>query len=81
MLNFKIFALQLDQVAMNSILDELEEGDRFNILMFGGHVSVYEENGMIDATQRDIRKAKNYIKNRSPYGCKLFCSFIILFSV
>ncbi|XP_060566448.1 inter-alpha-trypsin inhibitor heavy chain H3-like [Ruditapes philippinarum] len=46
--------------AMYVILDELEEGDRFNIITFNGNSKQYKS-GMIDVTKDSLFKAKEFI--------------------
>ncbi|XP_045166399.2 inter-alpha-trypsin inhibitor heavy chain H3-like [Mercenaria mercenaria] len=59
--------LEQMQDAMYVILDELQEGDRFNILIFSSYTRTYQPN-MIDVTKDDIFKAKEFIKNIDPSG-------------
>ena len=57
------------QEAMYSILDEIKEGDRFNIITFGDMIKTYKPD-MIDATKQEILDAKTYTRGIDANGCK-----------
>ncbi|XP_060559991.1 inter-alpha-trypsin inhibitor heavy chain H3-like isoform X2 [Ruditapes philippinarum] len=52
--------------AMFIVLDELKEGDRFNIITFSQSAKTYKP-GMIDVTQREVLDAKTFTKGMT-YG-------------
>ncbi|XP_060559995.1 inter-alpha-trypsin inhibitor heavy chain H4-like [Ruditapes philippinarum] len=53
--------------AMFIVLDELKEGDRFNIITFCHDVKTYKP-GMIDVTQREVLDAKTFTKRITVNG-------------
>ncbi|KAL4227174.1 Inter-alpha-trypsin inhibitor heavy chain [Mactra antiquata] len=53
--------------AMYVILDELQEGDRFNIMLFNSDSNTYKP-GMIDATKNSVFEAKKYVKRIKASG-------------
>ncbi|XP_033746543.1 inter-alpha-trypsin inhibitor heavy chain H3-like [Pecten maximus] len=52
------------QAAMTEILDDLHEGDKFNIIEFDGDIQKWQD-GMsaVPVTQESIASAKQYVKN------------------
>ena len=63
------------QDAMFVILEELQEGDRFNIITFNGGAKPYKDE-MIDVTMTSLFKAKEFVSNIIAEGCKF--SFKVL---
>jgi hypothetical protein len=62
------------QDAMFIVLDELKEGDRFNIITFCHDVKTYKPD-MIDVTQREVLDAKTFTKRITVNGCMFVCLF------
>ncbi|XP_045166392.2 inter-alpha-trypsin inhibitor heavy chain H3-like [Mercenaria mercenaria] len=60
---------KIDQLkdAMYVVLDELQEGDRFNIITFSGNIYPYKSE-MVDVTKEDVFKAKEFIHSISANG-------------
>jgi hypothetical protein len=54
------------------VLDELKEGDRFNIITFSQSAKTYKP-GMIDVTQREVLDAKMFTKGMTYGGCMYVC--------
>jgi hypothetical protein len=61
---------------MYIILDELEEGDRFNFITFNSYIEKYKP-GMIDVTTTSLLKAKEFVNSIRSSGGK-FC-FILTY--
>lgn len=53
--------------AVLGILNDLHEGDRFNILKFSSSLSFYKESSVI-ANKKTVREAKIYVKNMVAAG-------------
>jgi Mg-chelatase subunit ChlD len=58
--------------AMNTILDDLREGDMFNIIKFSGIASSWST-AVREATPENIRDAKEYVKDIEVDGGKRNC--------
>lgn len=56
--------------ALIAILDELHEGDRFNMMEFNSRVSYWRKRGMVHATRRNVADAKRYINALRATGCE-----------
>ena len=75
--------LQLKQ-AMVSVLDELNEGDRINIMTFSSSTSFWQTE-MVEVTGPEvIEEAKVHVNSINPGGCKwlflnVFFFFLLLF--
>ncbi|XP_061684443.1 inter-alpha-trypsin inhibitor heavy chain H6 [Syngnathoides biaculeatus] len=48
--------------AMNTILEDLREGDHFNIVTFSDKVHTWKKGGTVPATRHNVRDAKVFIK-------------------
>ena len=55
---------------MLKILDELHEGDRFNIMVFGSTIEYWKPGIIATANRQTIRAAKEYIKQIGIRGCE-----------
>lgn len=62
---------------MYVILDDLLEGDRFNLLLFSSDTKLYSET-MTDVTKQSIFEAKKYVKQIDVEGCKI--AYLFLYS-
>lgn len=54
---------------MSKILHDLEEGDRFNIIIFSDDVKTFKKE-MVDVTPKSVSRAKNYVDSLYSSGCK-----------
>ena len=66
--------------ALRVILDDLKEGDRFNIVTFESNIRVWREM-MLDVTPTNIEVAKRFVDNMDTYSCKYNVSVINTFSI
>ena len=55
--------------ALIVILDDLNEGDRFNIVTFESNIRVWRD-AMLDVTPKTIEAAKRFVHNMDTYSCK-----------
>lgn len=55
--------------AMDIILSDMQEGDRFNILKFSSNVHKWQIS-MTEVSQKTISDARTFVRNMQPGGCK-----------
>ena len=66
---------------MESILDELNEGDRINILTFASSTSFWKTE-MVEITGPDvIEEAKAHVNSLTPGGCELVKNHPLIFLI
>ncbi len=56
--------------AMVTILDQLNEGDTYNIVTFRSSVKTWEANRMVPVTPTTIERGKSFSRNLQATGCK-----------
>ena len=57
--------------ALSTILDDLREGDMFNIITFSTSLKFWHDEGLLPATEENIRKAKEFIQAMEGDGGEL----------
>lgn len=67
--------------AMKEILDDLQDGDVFNIVQFSGNVSTWAPDVPArPVTPESIRSAKSFINGLTAEGC-MYIQSLIVFSL
>ena len=59
--------------ALRVILDDLKEGDRFNIVTFESNIRVWRDT-MLNVTPKKIEAAKRFVDKMEPLSCKCSAS-------
>uniref|UniRef100_A0A4W4HP70 Inter-alpha-trypsin inhibitor heavy chain family member 6 n=1 Tax=Electrophorus electricus TaxID=8005 RepID=A0A4W4HP70_ELEEL len=58
------------KAAMSTILDELREGDYFNLITFSDKVHTWKKGRTVQATKQNIQEAKEFVRKISAEGCR-----------
>uniref|UniRef100_A0A3Q3WXJ1 Uncharacterized protein n=1 Tax=Mola mola TaxID=94237 RepID=A0A3Q3WXJ1_MOLML len=62
--------------AMSTILEDLREGDHFNIITFSDKVHTWKKGRTVRATRQNVRDAKDFVKRIIAEGCESIIAFL-----
>lgn len=61
---------------MSTILEDLREGDHFNIITFSDKVHTWKKGRTVRATRQNVRDAKDFVKRIIAEGCESIIAFL-----